>query len=420
MEKKESKKREKRLRLNEIIPDEAIRNEMLARLYKGDPILGEKGVFTNLLQSFVNAALEGEMDNFLQEAKDESTENRRNGHTSKSLRSTAGPLSIQTPRDRSGDHEPVIVKKRERELGTGLDEIILSLYARGQSVEDVRFQLHQIYGLEVSTGAISAVTDRVWSEIIEWQQRPLATCYTIIYLDAIHYKVREDGKVISKAIYTVYSVTTDGQRDILGLYLSQSEGARQWGLILEDIKRRGVEDVLFFSVDGLTGFKDVIEQSFPFSALQRCIVHKIRNSTRYVSDKDIKAVCRDLRKIYTASDREQALIALEAFGEQWNAKYKEIKPSWEADWDDLMVFMDYGENIRRMIYTTNPVEAVHRVMRKVTKTKGAWSNDKGLLKQLYLTLKYNEKSWKRTAFNWKVIQRELMEHFGERYIRYLN
>lgn len=419
MEKKESKKREKRLRLNEIIPDDAIRNEMLSRLYKGDPILGEKGVFTNLLQSFVNAALEGEMDNFLQEAKDDSSDNRRNGHTSKSLRSTAGPLSIQTPRDRSGDHEPVIVKKRERELGTGLDEIILSLYARGQSVEDVRFQLHQIYGLEVSTGAISAVTDRVWSEIIEWQQRPLATCYTIIYLDAIHYKVREDGKVISKAIYTVYSVSTDGQRDILGLYLSQSEGARQWGLILEDIKRRGVEDVLFFSVDGLTGFKDVIEQSFPFSALQRCIVHKIRNSTRYVSDKDIKAVCRDLRKIYTASDREQALIALEAFGEQWNAKYKEIKPSWEADWDDLMVFMDYGQNIRRMIYTTNPVEAVHRVMRKVTKTKGAWSNDKGLLKQLYLTLKYNEKSWKRTAFNWKAIQRELMGYFGERYTRYL-
>lgn len=419
MEKKETKKREKRLRLNEIIPDDAIRNEMLSRLYKGDPILGEKGVFTNLLQSFVNAALEGEMDNFLQEGKDDSSDNRRNGHTSKSLRSTAGPLSIQTPRDRSGDHDPVIVKKRERELGTGLDEIILSLYARGQSVEDVRFQLHQIYGLEVSAGAISAVTDRVWSEIIEWQQRPLAACYTIIYLDAIHYKVREDGKVISKAIYTVYSVTTDGQRDILGLYLNQSEGARQWGLILEDIKRRGVEDVLFFSVDGLTGFKDVIEQSFPCSALQRCIVHKIRNSTRYVSDKDIKAVCRDLRKIYTASDREQALIALEAFGEQWNTKYKEIKPSWEADWDDLMAFMDYGENIRRMIYTTNPVEAVHRVMRKVTKTKGAWSNDKGLLKQLYLTLKYNEKSWKRTAFNWKVIQRELMEHFGERYIRYL-
>ena len=419
MQKRETKKREKRLRLNEIIPDDGIRNEMLNRLYQGDPILGEKGVFTNLLQSFVNAALEGEMDNFLNESKSRNSENRRNGHTSKELRSTAGPLFIQTPRDRSSDHEPVIVKKRERELSTGLDEIILSLYARGQSVEDVRFQLQQIYGLEVSAGAISAVTDRVWSEILEWQQRPLAAFYTIIYLDAIHYKVREDGKVISKAIYTVYCVTIDGQRDILGLYLSQSEGARQWGLILEDIKRRGVEDVLFFSVDGLTGFKDVIEQCFPLSTLQRCIVHKIRNSTRYVSDKDIKAVCSDLRKIYTASDRDQALIALEAFAEKWHAKYKEIKPSWEADWDDLMGFMDYGQNIRRMIYTTNPVEAVHRVMRKVTKTKGAWSNDKGLLKQLYLTLKYNEKSWKRTAFNWKVIQRELMEEFGERYTRHL-
>lgn len=420
MEKQQSKKREKRIRLEEIIPDDDLRSDMLSRLYKGDPLLGDKGIFTNLLQSFVNAALEGEMDNFMEESKADSLTNRRNGHTSKSLRSTAGPLSIQTPRDRDGDHEPIIVRKRTRELGTGLDDIILSLYARGQSVEDVRHQLRQIYGLDVSVGGISAVTDRVWGEIIEWQQRPLASCYTIIYLDAIHYKVREDGKVISKAIYTVYAVTVDGQRDILGLYLNESEGARQWGLILEDLNRRGVDDVIFFSVDGLTGFKDVIERVFPASSVQRCIVHKIRNSTRYVSEKDRKPVCKDLRLIYTASDREQASIALEAFGQRWDTKYKEIKPSWVADWDDLMTFMDYGQHIRRMIYTTNPVEAVHRVMRKVTKTKGAWSNDKGLLKQLYLTLKYSERSWKRTAFNWVAIQRELMEYYGERYARHLS
>jgi transposase-like protein len=420
MEKKQPQKRVRRPRLEDIIPDEGIRTEMLSRLYQGDPLLGEQGVFTNLLQTFVNAALEGEMDNYLQESKGDSIANRRNGHTSKSLRSTAGPLSIQTPRDRSGEHEPIIVKKRERELSTGLDEIILSLYARGQSVEDVRFQLHQIYGIEVSTGAISAVTDRVWVEINEWQQRPLASCYTIIYLDAIHYKVREDGKVISKAIYTVYAVTVEGQREILGLYLNESEGARQWGLILEDLKRRGVEDVIFFSVDGLTGFKEVIERVFPASSVQRCIVHKIRNSTRYISEKDRKSVCKDLRLIYTASDREQASIALEAFGQRWDSKYNEIKPSWTVDWGDLMTFMDYGQNIRRMIYTTNPVEAVHRVMRKVTKTKGAWSNDKGLLKQLYLTLKYNERSWKRTAFSWVAIQRELIEYYGERYIRHLS
>jgi len=420
MEKNQQKKRAQRPRLEEIIPDDKIRTEMLSRLYNGDPILGETGVFTNLLQSFVNAALEGEMDSYLQETKEKGGSARRNGHTSKSLRSTAGPLSIETPRDRAGNHEPIIVKKRERELSTGLDEIIMSLYARGQSVEDVSFQLKKMYGLEMSSAAISTITDRVWGEITEWQQRPLSTCYPIIYLDAIHYKVREDGKVISKAIYTVYSVDIDGQRDILGLYLKESEGARQWGYILEDIKRRGVEDVFFFSVDGLAGFKDVIEQVYPASSIQRCIVHKIRNSTRYVSDRDRKAVCKDLRMIYTASDRQQAAIALEAFGQRWDAKYKEIKPSWEEDWDDLMVFMDYGENIRRMIYTTNPVEAVHRVMRKVTKSKGAWSNDKGLQKQLYLTLKYTERSWKRSAFNWIVIQRELMEHFGERYVRQLS
>lgn len=406
--------------MEDLIPDDSLRNEILERLYKREPLFGDKGIFTSLLQSFVNAALEGEMDNFMDESQSEDSGNRRNGHIDKSLRSTAGPLSIRTPRDRLGDHEPEIVKKRERELTTGLDDIIISLYARGQSVEDVRHQLRQIYGLEISAGVISAVTDRVWSEITEWQQRGLASCYTIVYLDAIHYKVREQGKVISKAIYTVYAVTVDGQRDILGLYLNESEGARQWGLILEDIKRRGVEDVLFFSVDGLTGFREVIEQVFPNSALQRCIVHKIRNSTRYVIEKDRKAICTDLKKIYTSSDRVQALVALAAFGEKWDSKYKEIKRSWEVDWDELMVFMDYSQNIRRMIYTTNPVEAVHRVMRKVTKTKGAWSNDRGLLKQLYLTLKYSEKSWKGKVHYWIVIQRELMEYFGERYIRHLS
>ena len=223
--------------------------------------------------------------------------------------------------------------------------------------------------------------------------------------------------VKSKAIYTVYAVTLEGKRDILGLHLSEAEGSRQWGFILEDLKRRGVEDVYFFSIDGLTGFKDVIERVFPLSFIQRCIVHKIRNSTRYVSSKNIKAVCSDLRKVYTSANRDQARQALEVFGKRWDSKYKEIRPSWEKDWDELMAFMDYGASIRRMIYTTNPVEAVHRVMRKVTKTKGAWSNDKGLIKQLYLTLKYNEKSWKRSAADWNSIQRELMECFGERYMK---
>lgn len=405
--------------MEDLIPDEAKRKEVLSRLYKGDPILGDGGIFTDMLQAFVNAALEGEIDESLKDDKDQGDANRRNGHTHKIVRSNTGPIEVHTPRDRLGSHEPILIKKWERELGTGIDDIIISLYARGQSIEDIRFQLQSLYGLDISAGVISSVTDRVWSEILEWQQRPLAPCYPIVYLDAIHYKVRDAGQITTKAVYTCYGVTADGQRDILGLYLNDSEGARHWGLILEDIKQRGVDEVFFFCIDGLTGFKDVIEQVYPQSIIQRCIVHMIRNSTRFVNDKDIKAVCADLRKIYAAANRQQAELALEAFGQNWDKKYKEIKQKWEANWNELMAFMDYGHNIRRMIYTTNPVEALHRVMRKVTKSKGAWSNDKGLLKQLYLALKYNEKSWKRKAFSWVSIQRELTDKYGERFEKYL-
>jgi putative transposase len=405
--------------LEDLIPDENKRAEVMSRLYNGDPIVGEGGIFTNLLQAFVNAALEGEMDHTLNEDKLINKENRRNGHTHKTVKSRVGPLDVHTPRDRRGEHEPILVKKWDRDLGTGLDDIILSLYSRGQSVEDVRYQLRELYGVEVSAGAISAVTDRVWSEILEWQQRPLSPCYPIVYLDAIFYKVREDGRIISKAVYTAFGVGVDGQRDILGFYLKESEGARQWGLILEDIKQRGVEDVFFFCIDGLTGFQKVIEDVFPLSIVQRCIVHMVRNSTRFVSYKDIWTVCSDLKKIYKSADRQQAAIALTVFGAKWDKKYKEIRPKWEGNWEELMAFMEYKQNIRRLIYTTNPVEALHRVMRKVTKSKGAWSNDKGLLKQLYLALMHNEKSWQKKVLNWLSIQKELCDQFAERYEKYL-
>ena len=415
----EKKKRIRRPRLEDLIPDENRRKEVASRLYNGDPIVGEDGIFTDLLQALVNASLEGEMDYHLQEDYQQGKTNRRNGHTGKTVRSRVGPMQVRTPRDRDGSHDPQLIKKWERELGSGMDHVILSLYARGQSVEDVRHQLRELYGLEVSAGTISAVTDRVWDEIITWQQRPLASCYAIIYLDAIHFKVRDQGQVKSKAVYSAYAITVDGQRDLLGLYLSDAEGSRHWGLILEDIKRRGVEDVLFFCIDGLNRFKEIIEEVFPTSIIQRCIVHMVRNSTRFVSYKDIKAVCADLRKIYTSADRIQAEAALEGFGVKWDGKYKEIRPKWEKNWDELMAFMDYGQNIRRMIYTTNPVEALHRVMRKVTKSKGAWSNEKGLLKQLYLTLMHNQKSWKKMAFGWLSVQRELVDKFGYRYEKYL-
>lgn len=413
------KKRENRPSLEELIPNEAQRTEIVNRLYKGDPIVGNGGIFTDMLQAIVNAALEGEMDEHLKENKVVNKSNRRNGHTQKTVKSRVGPLEIYTPRDREGEHVPTLVRKWDRELGAGLDEIIISLYARGQSVEDVRYQLRELYGVEVSAGTISAVTDRVWSEIVEWQQRPLAECYTIVYLDAIHYKVREDGKIISKAIYTAYGISVDGVRDVLGLYLNESEGSKNWGLILEDLKRRGVDDVIFFCIDGLAGFKSVIEDVFPKSIIQRCIVHMIRSSTRFINTKDRRFVCNDLRAIYAASDRDQASVALMAFGEKWDSKYKGIRQKWEAEWDELVAFMDYSQNIRRMIYTTNPVEALHRRMRKITKSKGAWSNDNGLLKQLYLALMHNRKSWNMKALGWISVQKELMEKFGDRYEKHL-
>ncbi len=413
------KKRVVRPRLEDLIPDDDRRKEIVSRLYNGDPIVGEDGIFTDLLQALVNASLEGEMDQHLQEDSQQGKSNRRNGHMEKTVRSRVGPMQVVTPRDRDGSHDPQLIKKWERELSGGMDHVILSLYARGQSVDDVRHQLRELYGLEVSAGTISAVTDRVWDEIISWQQRPLASCYAIVYLDAIHFKVRDQGTVQNKAAYSVYAITVDGQRDLLGLYLSDAEGARHWGLILEDLKRRGVEDVLFFSIDGLAGFKQVIDELFPLSIIQRCIVHMVRNSTRFVSYKDLKAVCSDLRKVYGSADRTQAEAALEAFGVKWDSKYKGIRPKWEKNWNELMAFMDFGQNIRRMIYTTNPVEALHRVMRKVTKSKGAWVNEKGLIKQLYLTLMHNQKSWKKKAYGWISVQQELADKFGDRYEKHL-
>jgi putative transposase len=263
----------------------------------------------------------------------------------------------------------------------------------------------------------------VWEEVDAWRSRPLQSCYALIYLDAIHFKVRDNGRVTTKAIYTAFGVGMEGSRDVLGLYIDQAEGARFWGRVLENLKDRGLEDVLFFSIDGLKGFPEVIEQVFPQSIVQRCIVqrcivHRIRTSLRYVSWKDYKKVCKDLRTVYRSTDEPAARRALDAFDETWRGKYPEIAKKWNQSWDHLTAFMDSPEEIRRMIYTTNAVEAVHKVMRKTTKTKGALTSEDALIKLLYLTLKQNEKSWKRRANGWSSIIRTLANEFPERTIGY--
>lgn len=416
--KRKSRKEQLQEEIDKIIPDRDEQKAMISGLYEGNPLFGESGIFTGLLQRMVNMSLEGELESYLEESPSEKN-NRKNGFKKKQVRSTGGMLSINTPRDRNGEYEPIMVKNWERELSTGMDEIILSLYARGHSVEDVQQHLRQIYGVDISNSVISTITDKILPEITAWQNRSLASCYVVMYLDGIYYKTREDGVFSTKVIHTCYGITVNGDRDILGLYINESEGAKNWGLILEDLKRRGVEDVLFFCIDGLTGFKDALESVFPKAIVQRCVVHMIRYSTRFVSDRDMKAVCADLKAIYQSTNAIEAELALESCEEKWGKKYKGLTDHWRKNWDSFIPFLDYKPNIRRMIYTTNPVEAVHRVMRKVTKSKGGWSNDKGLIKQLYLTLMYNKKSWNKVVFNWKPIQIELIEKFGERYEKYL-
>lgn len=402
-----------------MFPDEELRSRIQEQLYSGGALFGEGSVFSEMLQAMINASLEGEMEHFQAEEKASGVKNRRNGYSSKEVRSTAGNLAIDTPRDREGDFDPMLIGKRQRSLPSGMEEIIIGLYARGNSVDDIRYQLQQLYGVEISTGLISTITERVWEQVLAWQQRPLSACYPILYLDGIHFRARHEGRFESRSVHTVYGIDAHGQRDVLGLYLFDNEGASNWARVLEDLRSRGVECVLFMCVDGLEGFAEAIESVFPQAIVQRCIVHMVRSSTKLVSDKDLKKVCADLRKIYTAATEDQARLALENFGRQWDAKYGQIRSKWDAAWPELMAFMNFNEHIRRMIYTTNPVEALHRVLRKVTKAKGAWVSERALMKQLYLALMHNEKSWKRTAYHWKAVQRELLDRFGEVYGKYL-
>lgn len=412
-------KKRKKETLADLIPDADLRDRMVAHLYSKKPLLSEGSVFSELLQGMVNKMLEGEVEDFLDSERASGQENKRNGYTSKQLSSSVGPLSIRTPRDRNSDFEPDLVGKGQRELSSGVDEQIIALYAQGNSVEDVRRLLAKLYGLSISAGKISAITDQVLPEIQAWRTRRLRSLYAIIYLDAVHFKVRHQGQYSSRAFYTVYGIDAEGQRDLLGLYISESEGASRWGLVLEDLQERGVQDVLVFCTDDLSGFSQAICEVYPLAVIQKCIVHKVRSSTRFVDDKDSKAVRRDLRTVYTATTREAARTAMEAFTLTWGSKYNRLVLSWEADWEELMAFLDYPKELRRMIYTTNPVEALHRIIRRLIKGKAAWVSDTALIKQIYLSLMHNQKSWKRNAYGWKAIQRELVQMYGERFSQHL-
>lgn len=417
MKKSKSKNTEN---LSEEFDFSIFEKKAIAELYAGKDLLGTDGILKDIIQRIVGAAMNGEMTSHLEKEKEAGKQNRRNGVKTKKVKTTLGEVPIEYSRDRAGTFEPILIKKWGRNLHTGFDSQILELYSNGTSIIEIQNYLLSMYGTEISAGQISAITEQVWEEVQKWKSRVLNCFYVLIYLDAIYFKIRENGQVITKAIYTVYGINAHGERDILDLHIgaSEAEGAKEWGRLLEKIKDRGVKDVLFFAVDGLSGFKEVIFEVFPQSIVQRCIVHMVRTSLLLVADKDYKPICKDLRTIYTADNLDAAEIKLDQFAQKWDNKYPEISKKWRASWLELTAFLCYNQAIRRLIYTTNAVEGLHKTMRKVTKTKGAFTNDKALLKLLYLNLTRNSKSWNRKVFSWSDVSRGLTREFGERFTKH--
>jgi len=371
----------------------------LKAIQEGKPLLGKEGILTPLIKNLTEAALEGELDSHLGQ---EITANRRNGKSQKTIKSLNGNFELRTPRDRDGTFAPQLVKKHQTSLNDEIEQKIIAMYGVGLSYQDISGHLRDLYGLEVSTGTLSAITDKIIHTVKEWQARPLATIYPIVWLDAIHYKIRENGKVAGKAVYTILGVNLEGRKEVLGLYISEHEGANFWLQVLTDLSNRGVKDVLIACVDGLKGFPEAIETIFPNTEVQLCVVHQIRNSLKYVGSKNQKEFMADLKRVYKASTKDLAASELDILANKWNDKYPIVITSWRNNWERLSQYFKYPEDIRRIIYTTNTIEAVHRQFRKLTKTKGAFPNQDSLLKLLYMGMQNASKKWTMPLHNWSL------------------
>ena len=390
---------------------ESFKEKAREQLQSGGDLLGSEGALTPLLKDFLEESLSGELEIHLDE--DESS-NRKNGKGKKRVKTTLGPVDIATPRDRNGTFAPKLLPKRQTNLGHGLDRQIIALYARGSSYSDIRDYLYDMYGTEVSTATISRVTDKVLPLLQEWRSRPLEAVYPIVWLDAIHYKVRQEGRVVSKAVYCIIGVNQEGYKELLGLYLGESEGAKFWLQVLADLQNRGVEDMFVACIDNLAGFADAIESMYPQCEVQLCVIHQVRNSQKYLAWKDSKAFMKDLKLVYKASTKGLAERNLDMLENNWGAKYPIVIASWRKNWDRLTNYFQYPAEIRKVIYTTNIIEGFHRQLRKVTKTKGAFSTDGALMKLLFLVQDDITSKWNRPLHNWNQTLSQLTIIFGER------
>ena len=383
----------------------------LQSLREGKDLTGKDGILTPLIKQLAEAALQAELDHHL--ASEESP-NRRNGAARKTMKTLAGKFELQTPRDRAGTFEPQLIKKHQTHLTDELERKIIALFALGTSYEDIRTHIEDLYGIHVSNGTLNAVTDKLLPELQAWRQRDLEAVYPIVWLDAIHYKIKENGRFISKAVYTILGLTVEGKKELLGLYLSDAEGAHHWLSVLTDLQNRGVQDILIACIDGLKGFPEAIATIYPHTEIQHCIIHQIRNSLKYVASKNQKAFMADLKSVYKAATIASAETALDELETKWGERYPVVLKSWRTKWQTLSAYFKYPDSVRTAIYTTNAVEAVHRQFRKLTKTKGGFANENSLLKLLYVGMLKASERWTHPIQNWNLTLSQLTIHFPGR------
>jgi transposase-like protein len=399
---------------------ESFKQEAIKGLYAGKPLNGEKGIFAPLLKHFLEAAMAGELAAHLQEEKAAGLANRKNGKTSKKVKSLSGEFELETSRDRSGSFEPMVLPKRQLIVTTELEEKIINLYGLGLSTRDITKYVKEMYQMDISAATLSAITDKVIPAMNEWRNRPLESVYAFVYLDCMHYKVREGSSVVTRAVYNILGVSLSGTKDLIGMYLSESEGAKFWLSVLTDLKSRGVEDRLIACIDGLKGFPEAIATVFPKTEIQTGIVHQIRSSLRYIAEKDKKAFMADLKPVYQALNQEEGYENLLQLDEKWGKKYPVPLPGWYNNWEHLSTFFKYDTAIRKVIYTTNIVEGFHRQVRNVTKTKGAFTSDNALLKLVYLVVQRVSEKWTMPLHNWRLTLSQLYIMFEDRLKVHLN
>lgn len=391
---------------------DTLKAKALKQFKTGKSLFGKDGAFAPLLKEFLEEALEAEMEEHLSHERENG--NKRNGKGSKTLKSSSGEVTIQTPQDRHSSFEPEIVKKRQRILADNLEDKIIGLYGLGTSLRDISAHIKEMYDTDISPTVLSEITDRIIPKMKEWESRPLEPVYCIVWLDAMHYKVKEEGKVVHKALYNVLGVNKDGYKEVLGMYVSESEGANFWLQVLTDLHNRGLKDILIACTDNLTGFSEAILSIYPKAEIQSCIIHQIRNSMRYVASKDQKEFMKDLKRVYQADTKDLAETALLELAEKWEKKYPVVIQSWNNNWEKLSTYFQYTTPIRKLIYTTNAVEGYHRQIRKVTKTKGAFTSDTALKKLIYLATRRIEKKWTSPLQNWSLTVQQLAIKFGNR------